>query len=84
MDIAVIGAGNVGQTLAKGWTKAGHQVIFGLRDVAQVRKRKDLSEINGVPLLSIPDAVVQVEVWVLAFLAKALSVPGQLTAVEEK
>jgi len=32
MKIAVIGTGNVGGTLGPAWAKAGHDVIFGVRD----------------------------------------------------
>jgi len=30
--IAVIGAGNIGGTLGEAWTRAGHEVTFGVRD----------------------------------------------------
>ena len=33
MKIAVIGAGNVGGALGSGWAKAGHTIVFGVRDV---------------------------------------------------
>ena len=32
MKIAIIGAGNVGGTLGRAWVKAGHEVMFGVRD----------------------------------------------------
>jgi 8-hydroxy-5-deazaflavin:NADPH oxidoreductase len=32
MKIAVLGAGNIGGSLAKKWAKAGHSICFGLRD----------------------------------------------------
>jgi NADPH-dependent F420 reductase len=32
MDIAIIGAGNVGAALAKGWAKKGHTIFFGVRN----------------------------------------------------
>src|SRR5258706_12649897 len=32
MKIGIIGAGNVGGTLGKGWVTAGHQVKFGVRN----------------------------------------------------
>ena len=32
MRIAVIGAGNVGRAVGQGWTRAGHQVVYGVRD----------------------------------------------------
>lgn len=31
MDLAIIGAGNVGKALAAGWTAAGHRITFGTR-----------------------------------------------------
>jgi predicted dinucleotide-binding enzyme len=31
MNIGIIGAGNVGGTLGKGWAAAGHQIKFGVR-----------------------------------------------------
>ena len=32
MKIAIIGAGNVGGTLALGWAKAGHEITIGAKD----------------------------------------------------
>jgi 8-hydroxy-5-deazaflavin:NADPH oxidoreductase len=32
MRIAIIGAGNVGQALGRGWTAARHEIVFGVRD----------------------------------------------------
>jgi 8-hydroxy-5-deazaflavin:NADPH oxidoreductase len=32
MQIAIIGAGKVGNALATGWIRAGHRVTFGIRD----------------------------------------------------
>jgi len=32
MKIAIIGIGNVGGTLGPAWVKAGHKVIYGVRD----------------------------------------------------
>lgn len=37
MQIAIIGAGNVGQALGRGWTKAGHEIVFGVRDPTPAR-----------------------------------------------
>src|SRR6516162_7591053 len=34
MRIAMIGAGQVGRALGAGWTKAGHQLQYGLQDPA--------------------------------------------------
>ncbi|MFN8588175.1 MAG: NAD(P)-binding domain-containing protein [Candidatus Eisenbacteria bacterium] len=35
MKIAIIGAGNVGRALGEGWTRAGHAVVYGVRDAAK-------------------------------------------------
>jgi 8-hydroxy-5-deazaflavin:NADPH oxidoreductase len=43
MKIATIGAGNIGGTLGDTWTKAAHQVVYGLRDPS---KRKDAKPID--------------------------------------
>jgi predicted dinucleotide-binding enzyme len=32
MDIAIVGAGNVGRALAGGWHKAGHTITVAVRD----------------------------------------------------
>jgi predicted dinucleotide-binding enzyme len=32
MNLAIIGAGNVGTALATGWSAAGHRITFGVRD----------------------------------------------------
>ena len=37
MKIAIIGAGNVGKALAGRFAKAGHEIVFGVRDPAAAR-----------------------------------------------
>ena len=32
MDLAIMGTGNVAQTLARGWAAAAHDITFGSRD----------------------------------------------------
>ncbi len=32
MNIAIIGSGNIGGTLAEKWAKKGHHIFVGLRD----------------------------------------------------
>lgn len=34
MKIAIIGAGSVGTALGKSWSRAGHEIVFGVRDPA--------------------------------------------------
>ncbi len=40
MRIAIVGAGNVGTTLGRGWLARGHGVVFGLRDLGAERQAK--------------------------------------------
>ncbi len=44
--IAVIGAGNIGGTLARKWVAAGHRVILGVRDPAGPRASALVSELG--------------------------------------
>ena len=54
LEIAVIGAGNIGRTLGAKWATAGHQVVYGVRS-------------PGAPdTASVPDAVARAEVVLLA------------------
>jgi NADPH-dependent F420 reductase len=39
MKLAIIGAGAVGAELAKGWSSAGHDVVFGVRDPGKAAVR---------------------------------------------
>jgi len=48
MNIAIIGAGSVGQALGFGWAKRGHQVHFGLRDSSDDRAAGLRSKNNRV------------------------------------
>jgi len=44
MDIAVIGAGNVGGTLGRRWAQNGHRVTFGVRDVGAPKNQELLKQ----------------------------------------
>ncbi|MBV8427196.1 MAG: NAD(P)-binding domain-containing protein [Hyphomicrobiales bacterium] len=54
MEIAIVGAGNVGGALGKGWRKAGHQVGYALRDTAGTKV--DELRRGGFDVLAITDA----------------------------
>jgi predicted dinucleotide-binding enzyme len=72
MQLAIIGAGNVGSALAAGWTAAGHRITFGVRDpqaaptggaagaahasVAAAAKSAEVL-ILSVPWQAVPDAL---------------------------
>ncbi len=64
MNIAVVGHGNVGGTLARNWAKAGHQVVVGARNPDD-EKLKPLAEV-GVMISSLEDAVNGSEVILVA------------------
>ena len=62
MKIAIIGAGAVGTSLAGGWRKAGHDIVFGVRDPAG--KKAALASLGDVA--STRDAATRAEVVVIA------------------
>ncbi|MCU1472978.1 NAD(P)-binding domain-containing protein [Amnibacterium sp.] len=47
LTVAVLGAGVVGRTLARGWARAGHAVLLGTRDPDSGRIRAVLDELGG-------------------------------------
>lgn len=71
MKIAIIGSGNVGGALAQGWSKAGHQVTFGVRNKDEFKGNR-LSDLKNISVASIMDAVNQSEVVVLAAVPQAV------------
>ena len=67
MNIAIIGAGNVGGALGKCWAKVGHKIYFGVRDPVAGKTKPPLAEMgSAAAALAVPDAVRQAEVIVLA------------------
>jgi 8-hydroxy-5-deazaflavin:NADPH oxidoreductase len=65
MKIAVIGAGNVGSALGTAWAKAGHAIIFGVRDVNKPELKSLCAQI-GATAASSAEAARQGDVVVLA------------------
>lgn len=68
--IALIGAGNIGGTLARTWRAAGHNVTFGARDPSKVRA---LAEKIGAQVTSPDDAVRTNHVVVFAIPGAAMA-----------
>jgi predicted dinucleotide-binding enzyme len=59
MKIAIIGAGNIGGTLGERWVKAGHEVIYGLRDPSRRAGARPIGQALGwaeAVLLALPGA----------------------------
>ena len=71
MNIAIIGSGNVGGSLAKKWISAGHSVLVGARSPLSEKNVKLASEIGEDRFTSIEFAVKQCEVILLATPAPA-------------
>lgn len=65
MNIAIIGTGNVGGALATQWSKAGHTIFLGTKDVQNFKDRA-LLENAHTSVHSIPDAIRRAEVILVA------------------
>ncbi len=67
MKIGVIGSGNVGGALGKGWAKAGHSVVFGVRKTDDPELAALLKEAGkNARAASVAEAATAGEVVVLA------------------
>ena len=66
MQIAIIGAGNVGGALGKRWARAGHTITFGVPDPSEARHRATAEAAGGAGLASVPQAVAGADAIVLA------------------
>jgi predicted dinucleotide-binding enzyme len=78
MNITIIGSGNVGATLAAAFYKAGHTVIFGVKDPAMPFKGKDIADQLSLPYFSIQEAVNKSEVIFLCTPAKFADAVAQI------
>lgn len=74
MKIAVIGAGNVGGTLARRWSALGHEVVLGLRDPDSAKSRAVAAEL-GLTAMDRAKAASGADIVLLA-------TPGGPAAVE--
>lgn len=70
MNVAIIGAGQVGSALGRSWAKAGHQIIYGVRNPHGGKTQPPTFE--GVSVQLIPDAVRAGDIVVLATPWKAV------------
>ncbi len=70
MNIAIIGAGNVGGALATKWAQAGHTIHLGATNTATFKSTHLLNNPNTT-LHTVPEAVQQAEVVLLATPAPA-------------
>ncbi len=65
MNIAIIGAGNVGSALGSRWIKAGHIVVFGVRDPQSSKAEKANALISNPKFDTIENATKQAETIIL-------------------
>jgi hypothetical protein len=66
MQIAIIGAGNVGGGLGRAFAAVGHQVVFGVRDPESTKTLAALAEIPGAIAETPSTAVTGADVVVFA------------------
>lgn len=59
MHIAILGAGNVGGTLGRGWGQRGHQVTYGVRDPAADDVRAVVEASGPGARAALPSAAVR-------------------------
>jgi predicted dinucleotide-binding enzyme len=64
MTIVIVGSGNVGQALAAGWRRAGHDVVLAVRDPAGDKTKKLNAE--GYKTVALKDAAQHGDVVLLA------------------
>jgi hypothetical protein len=84
MKIAIIGTGNVGSALAKGFAQAGHQVLLGVRD-QQTFKGSELTKLNNVTVHTVEHAASQSDVILIAAVPQAVKeIAHQLGDVSHK
>ncbi|MGH9709023.1 MAG: NAD(P)-binding domain-containing protein, partial [Candidatus Acidiferrales bacterium] len=67
MKIAILGAGNVGGALGRGWAAKGHSIFFGVPEPQSEKMRSLLTSIGANARAgSVQDAAANAEVVVVA------------------
>ncbi len=72
MTIAIVGTGSVGMALGRGWSRAGHSIIYGTRDPDGMSAREALAKTEGAALETPAEAARGADVVVLAVPWKAV------------
>ncbi len=84
MRIAIIGTGNVGGALAENWSKAGHQILLGVRDL-QNFKGQELLQFPNITAQTIAEAVSAAETILIAATPQAtVAIAEQLGQTGDK
>jgi 8-hydroxy-5-deazaflavin:NADPH oxidoreductase len=83
MQIAILGAGNVGGALGQGWARAGHAISYGVPDPAAPRHAGASAAAGGARVATVAEAVAGAEAIVLAVpwdaVPAAIAACGDLT-----
>ena len=85
MEIAILGAGNVGRALGTGWARAGHRILFGVNDPEDPKHQGAVLAAGNAAIGKIAQVVKEANVLVLAVPWDA--VPGvieQCGSLDEK
>ncbi len=82
MRVAILGAGNVGGALGKGWSGAGHAIAYGVPDSTDATHRQAAEAAGNARLGTVAEAAHDADVIVLATpfgaVDAALAVAGDL------
>ncbi len=62
MNIAIIGTGKVGQTLAEGWARTGHHIFLGVRDYNKPAIQKLTQSFDNITAHDIRQAIELAEI----------------------
>jgi hypothetical protein len=73
MRIAIIGAGNLGAALGRGWSARGHEVVFGVRDPGEGAAAVKGGAPVGTEVAAVAAAARRADVVVLAVPAGAVT-----------
>ncbi len=66
MNIAILGAGNLGGTLGRQWTAAGHRVVYGVRDPASPKAQALREQDPAAALRTVAGALADAEAVLVA------------------
>ncbi len=66
MELAIIGAGNVGAALGKGWARSGHKIVFGVPTPSDPKYSTAAKAAGDARVEAVGDAVRNADAIVLA------------------
>lgn len=66
MNIAILGAGNVGGALTKRWAEAGHDIILGVREVSAEKVQKLTGSHSNIKAKLVAEAANEADVILIS------------------